>query len=134
MKMNIEDCSPEVLNEAVNFMYGVNIAKDFNDLIGLLEIAERSLMEDLKEETGKQMAETLCDNNIHEFSRAAEKLNLKSLIEKCVKYIMFKSRTLNWEAVLEMPRVNICLLKMSKQMMEKQEYADSHYRTSSDIY
>ena len=129
MKMNIEDCSPEVLQEAVNYMYGVDIAKDFNDLIGLLEIAERFLMEDLKEETGKQMAETLGENNFHEFSRAADKLNLTSLIEECVKYIMFKSRTVNWEAVMKMPHVNICLLKMSKQMMEKQEYADSHYRT-----
>ena len=129
MRMNIEDCSPEVLKEAVSYMYGVDIDKDFNDLIGLLEIAERFLMEDLKEETGNRMAETVGDNNFLEFSRAADKLNLKSLIEKCVKYIMFKSRVVNWEAVLEMPRVNMCFLKMSKEMMEKQEYADSHYRS-----
>ena len=49
------DCSPEVLEETINFMYGKDIKDEFDDFAGLLDTAERFMMEDFKIVIGKRM-------------------------------------------------------------------------------
>jgi hypothetical protein len=49
------DCSPEVLEETINFMYGQDIKENFNDFAGLLDAAERFMMDDFKIKIVKRM-------------------------------------------------------------------------------
>jgi len=61
-EMDVEDCSPEVLTCAVDFMYGIPIPKDFADTQGLLHQADLFMMEDLKTAAGSLIAKTLSQN------------------------------------------------------------------------
>ena len=80
--MLVECCTFEVFVQAVNYMYGIDIAEDFSDLIGLMDIAELFLMPSLKNEVSLRLSETLNKSNYIEISLAAEKYNDKVLGEK----------------------------------------------------
>ena len=63
MRMEVKETSPETLSKAVDFMYGKEIVKGFGDCAGLLELAERFQMADLKKEASERLARIIDQNN-----------------------------------------------------------------------
>ena len=104
-KIEIKDCSPEVLVQAVAFMYGTDVSSDFTDLPGLLEIAERFQIEKLKEAVGDLTAKTIDKNNFIEICRRAEKFNAKLLVDKCAKFGIKNNIEIGWEVAKDLPNI-----------------------------
>ena len=59
MKFDDTGIAPEVLIDAVNFMYGLDLSVGITNCAGLLDIAERFVMDDLKREASKHFAQGL---------------------------------------------------------------------------
>ena len=59
MKFDDTGIAPEVLIDAVNFMYGLDLSVGLTNCAGLLDIAERFVMDDLKREASKHFAQGL---------------------------------------------------------------------------
>ena len=59
MKFDDTGITPEVLIDAVNFMYRLDLSVVLTNCAGLLDIAERFVMDDLKREANKHFAEGL---------------------------------------------------------------------------
>ena len=101
MKFDDTGIAPEVLIDAVNFMYGLDLSVGLTNCAGLLDIAERFVMDDLKREASKHFAQGLKLNkdNYLELSHMADKYNAKELLEKCAKYIMLEGEKddIDWE-------------------------------------
>ena len=54
--MEVGECEPATLDTVVAFMYGVEVPEGFPDLHGLLGLADRFLLEEVKEEAGRRIA------------------------------------------------------------------------------
>ena len=73
--MEVKEFSYEVLNKAIDFMYGIEIPATFNkadDLRSLLHLADIFLMEDLKGAASFLIAEGLNTQNVFDLSHLAE--------------------------------------------------------------
>ena len=57
--MELKDCSPDVLDIAVNFMYGIKVPKYFTKLRELLHLAELFMMGNLAEFVVQRLAKEL---------------------------------------------------------------------------
>merc|ERR1712226_1157477 len=121
--MEIKDCTPEVLSEAVNFMYGEGITKNFTEYEGLLEIAERFLMDDFKLAASLHIAKEIQLNkkNYVQVSQMAEKYRAKVLGEKCADFIVNKGIDVNLDVMESMPMVMVLCFKKYKEYKEKVE-------------
>ena len=119
MKFDDTGIAPEVLIDAVNFMYGLDLSVGLTNCAGLLDIAERFVMEDLKKEASKHFAEGLKLNkdNYLELSHMADKYNAKELLEKCAKYIMLEGREedIDWEEVSKLSNLMLESMKVAKK-------------------
>merc|ERR1712105_47571 len=120
-RMEIKDCLPEVLSEAVQFMYGEDITNNCTEYEGLLEIAERFLMDDFKHEASLHIARKiqLNEENYLAISQMAEKYHAKALGVKCAKFILYNAKGINvdWEMMEKMPMVMAFCSKESKEMV-----------------
>ena len=95
--------------------------KKFSVSVGLLEIAERFLMEDLKKEASRFLAEYLNKNNYLKICQVAEKHNAELLAEKCADYIMHNEAPTDgwdWSFLQKLPMVTKCVLEASEKIME----------------
>ena len=61
--MEVGDCEPATLEAVVAFMYGVEVPEEFPDLQGLLGLADRFLLEELKEEAARRIAQHIDAQN-----------------------------------------------------------------------
>ena len=61
--MEVWECEIATLEIVVAFMYGVEVPEDFADLQGLLELGDRFLLEELKEEAGRRIAQHIDAQN-----------------------------------------------------------------------
>merc|ERR1719370_368974 len=86
-EIDVKDCSLEVLNCAVNFMYGTPVPEDFADTQGLLHQADLFMMEDLKKAVGFLIAKTLSLDTLSEIAPLAEKYREVTLQEICGDFI-----------------------------------------------
>jgi len=116
-QMEIMNCSPDVLKQVIRFMYGKNIYNGFTDYANLLEIAERFLMEDLKEAVSHLLSSNLNNETYIEMSQLAEKFSAKVLAEMCAQFIIYKALDVNWDLILTMPIVAKSALELSKQKL-----------------
>jgi len=119
MKFNDTGIAPEVLIDAVNFMYGLDLSVGLTNCAGLLDIAERFVMDDLKREASKHFAEGLKLNkdNYLELSHMADRYNAKELLEKCAKYIMLEGKEddIDWEEVSKLSNLMLESMKVAKK-------------------
>jgi len=132
-EMNVEDCSPEVLTCAVNFMYGIPIPEDFLDIQGLLHQADLFMMEDLKTAVGSLIAKALCLDTVKETALLAEKYREVTLQETCGAFILANIEELEDELLSElalcMPSVAGMALQAVKESKKKlKEKEESHER------
>ena len=61
--MEVWECEVATLETVVAFMYGLEVPEGFLDLQGLLELGDRFLLEELKEEAGRRIAQHIDDQN-----------------------------------------------------------------------
>ena len=132
-EMNVEDCSPEVLTCAVNFMYGIPIPEDFLDIQGLLHQADLFMMEDLKTAVGSLIAKALSLDTVKEIALLAEKFREATLQETCGAFILANIEVLEDELLTElalcMPSVARMALQAVKESKKKiKEKEESHER------
>jgi len=130
-EMNVEDCSPEVLTCAVNFMYGIPIPEDFLDIPGLLHQADLFMMEDLKTAVGSLIAKALSLDTVKEIALLAEKFREATLQETCGAFILANIEELEDELLSElalcMPSVARMALQAVKESKKKlKEKEESH--------
>ena len=99
MRMEVKETSPETLSMAVDFMYGKEIVKGFGDCAGLLELAERFQMADLKKEASERLARIIDQNNYLVMCGLAQKFNAKVLAEGCAKYLLYTTVNVKWDKI-----------------------------------
>ena len=116
MKMEIKECSPEVLHEALNYMHGVDIAEDFQELGDLMEMGNRFLMDDLREEAGHRLAKKLSEDNYIEISKIADKFNDSNLAKACSEFVLHEAEAskVDWAALWGAGLVATTYMEMSK--------------------
>ena len=56
----------------IDFMYGVDLPEDFEDIQGLLRLSDMLFMEELWEEAGRRLAEGITAGNYVERSKMAD--------------------------------------------------------------
>jgi len=101
-EINVEDCSLEVLNCAVNFMYGTPVPEDFADTQGLLHQADLFMMEDLKTAVGSLIAKTLSLDTLSKIAPLAEKYGEVTLQEICGDFILVHVEELEEKVISEL--------------------------------
>ena len=94
-EIHVESCDTEVLNMAIDFMYGIQLDRkmigDKPEMQeGLLELSIRLLMDNLKTEVEKVILQTLNKDNFNQICEFAEDYESQVLAEQCVKYIVNK--------------------------------------------
>jgi hypothetical protein len=135
------DCSPEVLDEAINFMYGKDINEQFDDFAGLLDASERFMMDDFKIEIGKRMVRKvqLNKDNYMEICGLANKYKVEAVADYCADYIHFEatSAEVDWEALKKLPVIAVSSMMLLGAKFERMKgYSGctngSHSCTCSD--
>ena len=115
-EINVESCNTEVLNMAIDFMYGIQLDRkmigDKPEMQeGLLELARRLLMDNLKIEVEKVILQTLSKDNFNQICEFAEDYESQVLAEQCAQYIVNKQITPDWKKMEKQPSVAACLAK-----------------------
>ena len=129
-KMELKDCSADALDVAVNFMYGIEVPKEFTDLRDLLHLAEQFMMENLTEVVVQRLDKELTKENYLEVSKIAEMYNKDSLINKCALFVYDHMADLNveWGEMGKLSNVmaafgKIAMIKKSKEAKKNSEKA-----------
>ena len=121
-EIEVKDCTPEVLTQAVNFIYGVEIEDDFTDHAGLLDIAVKFKMQDLKDEVGMLIAKELDQDNYLEIGRRAEKYEADLLAEKCARFVLHKASDVDWDEIKRLPMVTDHYMRIAKELMDQAKH------------
>jgi hypothetical protein len=122
-KMDVTpDCSPEVLMETINFMYGKEIKEQVDNFAGLLDAAERFMMDDFKIEIGKRMVNKVKLNtcNYMETCTIADRYRLHVVASMCARYIHYEasSAAVDWEAMKSSPLITASSMMLLKTKLE----------------
>ena len=124
--MEVKEFSHEVLSIAVDFMYGIDIPKDFTnakDLANLLDLSKQYFMEDLKDAVGSRVGKTLSKENIVETSQLADKYEAAKLGAKCAEFIFENEDAVEDEEVQNLGGVVLAALgKMSMSEFKKSSW------------
>ena len=86
----VTEFSYEVLNTAIDFMYGIEIPSFLNnrdDLESLLHLADFYMMEDLKGAASFLIAEGLNTENVFDLSHLAERYRAEALADRCAQFL-----------------------------------------------
>jgi len=112
-RIELKDCSSKALEVAVDFMYGINIPKNFTKLRELLHIADLFMMENLTEVVVKLYEVT--KENYLEVSQAANLYNINTLVIKCANFVYENmGEGLKWQEIGKLPRVMTAFGERSK--------------------
>ena len=116
----VESCSPEVMNMAVDYMYGIPLDKQLVDTNpgvqeGLLELSRRLLMSDLKAEVEKVLMQSLNKKSFAQICDFAEDYESQVLAEHCAKFIVAKHIEPDWKKMEKLPSVAAFLVKHMKR-------------------
>ena len=117
-KIELEECSVEALQVAVNFIYGINIPEDFKEYGELLHLAELFMMDNLKEVVEERLSKALTKSNYLEIGQFAELYSITSLITRCGHFVFEEigdGDEVNWEEMAKLPKVTAAFGK--KAMM-----------------
>ena len=121
-QMDIKECSVEVLDMVINYMYGINIHCKEENLEELLDISERLQILDLKAEVGRFTAQTIHLGNYKELCMRADRYNCRELAEAAIHFMVTHSIQLEWEEARQAPSMAVAYLNMLiRQNMEKEK-------------
>jgi len=106
--MEVRDCEPATLEAVVAFTYGLEVPDEFPDLQGLLELADRFLLEELKEEAARRIAQHIDAQNFRAICEMADLHKAKALAVACAKFMLTKEQA-DCEWLQQLPVVVIAV-------------------------
>lgn len=120
--MEVRDCEPATLEAVVAFTYGLEVPDEFPDLQGLLELADRFLLEELKEEAVRRIAQHIDARNYRSVCQLAELHQVKALAASCAKFVLTKlEEEVDWEALQQLPLVLLAVAEETKQAIKREK-------------
>ena len=117
----VEECIPEVLSCAINFLYGQNIPADFNHGHCLFKTADAFLMEDLKDAVCRFFSQRLNMNNVKEVAKSADIYHSPRLLEECHNLVLANIGDIGNEELKEVALVMPSIAESALQSMKKQK-------------
>ena len=117
----VEECIPEVLSCAINFLYGQNIPADFNHGHCLFKTADAFLMEDLKDAVSKFFSQRLNMNNVKDVARSADMYHSPRLLEECHNLVLANIGTVGNEELKEVALAMPSIAEKALQSMKEQK-------------
>jgi len=117
--MEVRDCEPATLEAVVAFTYGLEVPDEFPDLQGLLELADRFLLEELKEEAARRIAQHIDAQNYRSVCQLAELHKATALAASCAKFVLTKlEEEVDWEALQQLPLVLLAVAEETRQAIK----------------
>jgi len=118
--MEVWECEIATLETVVAFMYGVEVPEGFADLQGLLELGDRFLLEELKEEAGRRIAQHIDAQNFRNICEMADLHKAKSLAVACAKFVMTKpEQEVDWAAMQQLHLVMAAVAEETRLAIRK---------------
>ena len=117
----VEECTPEVLSCAINFLYGQNIPADFNHGHCLFKTADAFLMEDLKDAVCRFFSQRLNMNNVKDVAKSAEMYHSPRLLEECHNLVLANIGTVGNEELKEVALAMPSIAEKALQSMKEQK-------------
>jgi len=112
--MEVGDCEPATLAAAVAFMYGVEVPAGFPDLQGLLGLADRLLLEELKEEAGCRIAQHIDAVNFRTVCELADVHKARALAVACARFLLAQEEEVDWPALQQLPLVVLAVAEETR--------------------
>jgi len=104
--IDIKERQSALLATDVDFLYGVEVPAEVEDLQGLLSLADMLLMEELREVAGRRLGEQVTAENCIEMSQLAETYRSASLATACARIVVSQGgEGVGWRAIEELPSV-----------------------------
>ena len=101
----------------MDFLYGVEVPAEVEDLRGLLRLADSLLMESLREVAGRRLGEQVTAANCIEMSQLAETYRSTSLATACARIIVNQGEEgVGWRAIEELPSVMAAVAKVATKV------------------
>ena len=106
----------EVVRQALNFMYGINIREGVTDYRGPLDIAESLMMDDFKVEVDKYIVENtkVSSDNLALLCGLANMYTAPLLAEHCAKFLLGAAADIA-PAAAELPAVTAAALRLARK-------------------
>jgi len=128
--MEVGECEPATLDTVVAFMYGVEVPEGFPDLQGLLGLADRFLLEEVKEEAGRRIALQMNAQNFMTICELADLHKAKALAVACAKFMLTKEEEMDCEWLQYFPLVviavaeetNLAIKRFNQEKMKFKAY------------
>ena len=117
----VEECTPEVLSCAINFLYGQNIPADFNHGHCLFKTADAFLMDDLRDAVIKFFSQRLNMNNVKDVAKSAEMYHSPRLLEECHNLVLANIGTVGNEELKEVALAMPSIAEKALQSMKEQK-------------
>ena len=117
----VEECIPEVLSCAINFLYGQNIPADFNHGHCLFKTADAFLMDDLRDAVIKFFSQRLNMNNVKDVAKSAEMYHSPRLLEECHNLVLANIGTVGNEELKEVALAMPSIAEKALQSMKEQK-------------
>ena len=120
----VEECTPEVLNCAINFLYGQDVPAEFNHGHCLFKLADAFLMEDLRDAVSEFFSQRLNMDNVKEVAKSADMFHSPRLLDECHNLVLANIDDITYrelkEIAIAMPSIAEKALKMIKGLKEEQ--------------
>ena len=120
----VKEYSYDVLNTAIDFMYGIEIPDTLNnsdDLKSLLHLADLFLMEDLKKAASLFMAKGLNIQNVVDLCQLAEKFRAGALKDQCVQFLFDNASSIEDDKLTQLRDVTVWVPLVKKFASESKK-------------
>ena len=123
-KLEVTEFSYDVLNTAIDFMYGIEIPGTLNnidDLKSLLHLADLLMMEDLKKAASLFMAKGLNIQNVVDLCQLAEKFRAGALKDQCVQFLFDNASSIEDDKLTQLRDVTVWVPLVKKFASESKK-------------
>ena len=120
----VKEYSYDVLNTAIDFMYGIEIPDTFykaDDLRSLLHLADFYMMEDLKGAASFLIAEGLNTENVFDISHLAEGYRAEALADRCVQFLFDNASSIEDEKLVQLKEGTVLVSLVKKFVSESKK-------------
>jgi len=129
--------APAVVAAAVDYMYGIEVPSDFGleaaGVLGeLLELADRLLMDELKEEAGRRLALRLSVDNYRDACGLAERYHAGALAAACARFVVEEVEEPDWAVIDQAPIVAGAMARLAIEMKGKMYKKFKDFGSSED--
>jgi len=130
--LDFKDCEPATLATTIDFLYGVDVPEGFQDLQGLLRLADKLIMEALKKEVVRRLARGLTEENILETSALAEAHEVEELVAACGTFLVYMGVEMDAADVERVPRVAAAALSLAMQELQGRQRKRGDFQIGGD--